>query len=157
MECGWESGSKGECGPLQYEQTLALKLRGGPGLPSQTVAGRRVYACPATPSGVVVLGKVIVNHQVPWKHLLIPGLRFQWSQRLAQLRVAASGSDVCPKHLVSWTPHCSLQNIVIPVSSVGASQSMSPAVTCLASSWGGGTEQQVLAQFTSESLVLGHT
>lgn len=90
-----------------------LKLRGGPGLPSQTVAGRRVYACPATPSGVVVLGKVIVNHQVPWKHLLIPGLRLQWSQRLAQLRVAASGSDVCPKHLVSWTPHRSLQNIVI--------------------------------------------
>lgn len=113
MECGWESGSKGECGPLQYEQTLALKLRGGPGLPSQTVAGRRVYACPATPSGVVVLGKVIVNHQMPWKHLLIPGLRLQWSQRLAQLRIAASGSDVCPKHLVSWTPHCSLQNIVI--------------------------------------------
>lgn len=90
-----------------------LKLRGGPGLLSQTVAGRRVYACPATPSGVVVLGKVIVNHQVPWKHLLIPGLRRQWSQRLAQLQVAASGSDVCPKHLVSWTPHRSLQNIVI--------------------------------------------
>lgn len=69
--------------------------------------------CPTTSSGIVVLGKVTVNHQVPWKHLLIAGLRLQWSQWLAQLRVAASGSDVCPKHLVSWTPHCSLQNRVI--------------------------------------------
>lgn len=108
LECGWEGGREGECGPLQYEQILAPKLRGGPRLPSQTVAGRRVYACPATTSWVVVLGKVIVNHQVPWKHLLTPGLRLQWNQQLARLRVAASGSEACPKHLVSWIPHRSL-------------------------------------------------
>lgn len=40
------------------------------------------------------------------------------------------------------------------VPSVRASRSMAPAVTQLASLGGGGTEQQVLGQFASDSLVL---
>lgn len=48
------------------------------------IASRResriIYVGPSTSSEALVLGRIIVKHQVPWKHLLIPELELQQSR-----------------------------------------------------------------------------
>lgn len=100
---------------------------------------------------VLVLGRGIVKHQVPWKHLF--NTRAGAPEEPAACS-ALSGSQQLTLLQSTWfLGQSSVHSDSVP--SVRASQSTAPAVTQLASLGGGGTEQQVLGQFASDSLVLG--
>lgn len=101
--------------------------------------------------GVLVLGRIIVKHQVPWKHLF--NTRAGAPEEPAACS-ALSGSQQLMLLQSAWfLGQSSVHSDSVP--SVRSSLSMAPAITQLVSLEGGGTEQQVLGQFASDSLVLG--